>query len=124
VFHPAGLAGSSGYSHVVRAGDFVVVSGQVARDADGQVVGRGDAGAQARLIFENLDKALTAAGASLDDVVKLTIFVTDISARAAVSRVRDERLADPKPASTFLVVAGLTDPDFLLEIEALAYAPG
>jgi enamine deaminase RidA (YjgF/YER057c/UK114 family) len=95
----------------------------VPRDADGQVVGRGDAEAQARSVFENLDRALAAAGAGLDDVVKLTIFMTHISHRAAVSRVRDERFAEPRPASTLVVVAGLADRDFLLEIEALAYAP-
>lgn len=119
-----GLAHSSAYSHAVRAGDLVVVSGQVARDADGRLVGQGDVAAQTRQVFANLDAVLRAAGCGPDDVVKLTVFVTDRSARAAVSRVRDEIFTEPRPASTFLVVAGLADPDLLVEIEALAWLGG
>lgn len=117
-----GLASSPGFSHVVRAGDLVVVSGQIARQADGQVVGRGDPARQAAQVFDNLETALTAAGVGLDDVIRLGIFITDPSHRAAVSAQRDRVFSEPRPASTLLVVAALADPDLLVEVEALAHA--
>lgn len=114
---------TSGFSNVLRAGDLVVVSGQVSRDIDGELVGRGDAEVQTRQVFDNLRRVLQAAGSGFEDVVRLTVFATEMSVRAAVHRVREELFDEPRPASTFLVVAGLADPDFLVEIEALAYSP-
>lgn len=112
-----------GFSNVVRAGDLLVVSGQVSRDVDAQLVGRGDPHVQTRQVFDNLRTALAAAEADFEDVVKLTVYATNLSVRAAVHQVREELFTEPRPASTFLVVAGLADPDFLIETEALAYKP-
>jgi enamine deaminase RidA (YjgF/YER057c/UK114 family) len=119
---PDGLAAPNGFSQVVEfSGKLVVVSGQVAFDADGRVVGPGDAEAQTRQVFANLRTGLAAAGAGLENIVKLTVYLTDIGDLAAVRRVRNE-VFDPAapPASTLVAVAALVDPALLVEIEALA----
>jgi enamine deaminase RidA (YjgF/YER057c/UK114 family) len=119
---PDGLAAPNGFSQVVEfSGRLVVVSGQVAFDADGQIVGRDDAEAQTRQVFANVRTALAAAGAGLENVVKLTVYLTDIGDLAVVRRVRSELFpADSAPASTLVAVAGLVDPALKIEIEALA----
>lgn len=122
IVRPEGLAPTSGYSHVAEfSGRLVAVSGQVAWDADGNVVGRGDVEAQARQVFANLGTALAAAGADLAHVVKLTVFLTDIGDVATVRRVRNE-FVDPAspPASTLVQVVALVDPALKIEVEALA----
>lgn len=99
----------------------VFISGQVAQDGKGNVVGRGDAEAQARQVFQNLRTVVTAAGGSMADIVKITVFATDIAFRAAVVKARTEAFqAGFMPASTFVVVAGLADPAYLVEVEAVA----
>jgi 2-iminobutanoate/2-iminopropanoate deaminase len=108
------------YSHAVIAGDMVYVAGQVAVDAHGTVVD-GDAEAQTRQVMENLTRVVEAAGASMDDVVKTTVFLTDLADREAVGRVRREYFTDPPPANTLLVVSSLANPAFLVEIEAVAH---
>jgi enamine deaminase RidA (YjgF/YER057c/UK114 family) len=119
---PAGMATGTGYSHVVaETGRVVAVAGQVALDADGNMVGRDDPETQARQVFENLGKALAAAGASFADVVKFTYFLTDMSILPVVRQVRDQHVDTQRPpASTAVQVAGLFRPEFLLEVEALA----
>src|SRR5690606_20596274 len=122
---PEGLARSNGYTQVVtaRPGKLIVISGQVAFDANGQLVGPGDLGAQTRQVFENLRLALEAAGATFADVIKLTIFVVnyDVSQRAAIVAVREQYLSrENPPASTLVGVQALARPEFLIEIEALA----
>ncbi|MEW2085583.1 RidA family protein [Streptomyces sp. NPDC005283] len=119
---PEGVAPGTGYSHVVwGTGRFVAISGQCAFDEDGKVVGEGDPAAQARQVFENLRRCLAAAGASFDDVVKLTYFVTDVAHLPAVRAARDE-VIDPGrlPASSAVQVAALFRPELLVEIEAFA----
>ena len=119
---PEGVAPGRGYTQVVTgSGRVVAISGQVALDASGKVVGAGDPAAQARQVFENLRLCLAAAGASFGDVIKLTYFVTDVADMPAIRTVRDELLGtDRLPASTAVQVAALVSPEFLLEIEALA----
>jgi enamine deaminase RidA (YjgF/YER057c/UK114 family) len=119
---PEGVAPGRGYSHVVSgSGRLVAISGQVAFDEHGEVVGAGDAEAQARQVFENLRRCLAAAGATFDDVIKLTYFVTDVAHMPAIRAARDEFLGTgPLPASSAVQVAALVFPDLLLEIEALA----
>ncbi|CAM5523074.1 Enamine deaminase RidA (YjgF/YER057c/UK114 family) OS=Streptomyces griseomycini OX=66895 GN=FHS37_006197 PE=4 SV=1 [Streptomyces griseomycini] len=103
----------------------VAVSGQLALDEEGKVVGEGDAGAQARQVFENLRRCLAAAGATFDDVVKLTFFVTDMAHMPAVRAARAEHIPDDRlPAASAVQVAALVRPEFLMEIEALAVVPG
>jgi reactive intermediate/imine deaminase len=123
---PAGLPPANGYSHAVAfTGRLVVISGQVPAGPDGQVVGAGDPAAQVRQVFTNLETALAAAGAALADVVKLTVFLTDLSDLAVFRTVRDEFLAGgPPPASSLVRVAGLVHPEFRVEIEALAVLGG
>ena len=119
---PDGLAAPNGYSQVVEfSGKLVAVSGQVAFDADGQIVGRDDPEAQVRQVFANLRVALEAAGAGLENVVKLTVYLTDIGDLAVVRRVRGELFgAESAPASTLVAVSSLVDPALRVEIEALA----
>jgi enamine deaminase RidA (YjgF/YER057c/UK114 family) len=124
IVRPDGLAPTSGYSHVAEfSGRLVAVSGQVAWDADGKVVSD-DIEAQARQVFANLRTALGSAGADLGNVVKLTVFLTDIGDVATVRRVRNE-FVDPAspPASTLVAVTALVDPALKIEIEALAVVP-
>jgi enamine deaminase RidA (YjgF/YER057c/UK114 family) len=121
--NPATLATPPGYTHVVAAsrGQTIYVSGQVALDATGQVVGAGDVAVQARQAFENLRLALNAAGAELSDVVKLTTFVTDMaSARPAFRAARDAVITSNPPASTLVEVSRLFRDEFLIEVEAVA----
>ena len=125
IVRPEGLAGTSGYSHVAEfSGRLIAVSGQVAWDAEGNVVGRDDVEAQARQVFTNVGMALAAAGADLSNVVKLTVFLTDIGDLATVRRVRNE-FVDPAspPASTLVQVSALVDPALKIEVEALAVVP-
>jgi reactive intermediate/imine deaminase len=112
-----------GYSHAMRAGGLLFVSGQVPLDASGAVVGVDDMAAQTRQVFRNLGAVLEAAGATFADVVKLTYFVRDISAVAAIRAARDEFIdtANP-PASTLVEVSRLFMPDLLIEVEAVALA--
>lgn len=124
---PDGLAPGNGYSHVVSVdvpGRLVVVSGQVALDAEGRLVGPGDLGAQARQVFANLAAALAAAGAGWEHVVKLSYFVRDAGQVAVVRAARDEVLpAGLAPASTLVEVSRLVRDDLLVEIDALAVVP-
>ena len=98
----------------------VFVSGQLAMDADGNPVAPGDFGAQTRYIFENIKRILGEAGASLEDVVKVQIFVTDITKFPQVSAVRDEYLGDIKPVSTLLEISRTVREDCDIEIEVTA----
>jgi 2-iminobutanoate/2-iminopropanoate deaminase len=110
------------YSHVVVASgqSLVFVSGQLARNKNGDVVGPGDMRAQIRQVGENLRNALEAAGASLDDLVKTTTFVTDIDEFFRHVDVRHDYLGVGLPASTTVEVRRLSHPDLLVEIEAIA----
>ena len=119
---PDGLPPVSGYSHAVAAtGRLVVVSGQVPADEDGMPVGPGDPAAQVRQVFENLATALGAAGARIDQVVKLTVYLTDLADLPVFRHVRDEYiLADRPPASSLVQVSALVRPEFRIEVDALA----
>lgn len=121
---PATLSKPTGYSHVtvVSAGKQIHVSGQVALNAAGEVVGNGDVGAQAEQVYTNLSAALAAAGASLKDVFKLVTYVVNLTPEkaAAVRAVRMKYLGGPYPASTMVGVTALVTPDLLVEIEVIA----
>ncbi|WP_435857047.1 RidA family protein [Streptomyces mobaraensis] len=123
---PDGVAPARGYSHVViGTGRLVAVSGQVAFDEDGRVVGEGDIRAQARQVFENLRRCLAGAGASFGDVVKLTYFLTDVAHLPVIREVRDEFVdAGCLPASSAVQVVALFRPELLVEVEALAVVGG
>ncbi|OPC80036.1 enamine deaminase RidA [Embleya scabrispora] len=122
---PEGVAPGRGYTNVViGTGRVVAISGQIALDEHGDLVGAGDPGAQARQVFENLRRCLAAVGATFDDVIKLTYFLTDIADLPAVRAAREQYI-DPErlPASSAMQVAALVRPDLLLEIEACAVLP-
>ncbi|MEU5924504.1 RidA family protein [Streptomyces antimycoticus] len=110
------------YSHVVKGtGHFVAVSGQLALDEAGGIVGEGDPAAQARQVFENLRRCLGAAGATFDDVIKLTYFVTDMAHMPAIREARALHLPDDRLlAASAVQVVSLVRPEFLMEVEALA----
>jgi reactive intermediate/imine deaminase len=111
------------YSHAVIAqGRTLYVAGQVPIDADGKVVGA-DAATQARQVLSNLAAVLEAASATLADVVKTTVYLTNLDDRAAVGEVRRAHFAGDPPANTLVVVAGLADPRYLVEIDAIAVLP-
>ncbi|TMI84410.1 MAG: RidA family protein [Bacillati bacterium ANGP1] len=96
---------------------------QVAQDIEGSIVVRGDIEAQAVQVFEKLKAVLSSARASLDDVVKLTTYTTSVVYRAKIVEVRARYFKTYFPPNTFIVVAGLATPDYLLEIEAVAACP-
>jgi enamine deaminase RidA (YjgF/YER057c/UK114 family) len=111
-----------GYSRVVRSGDYVHVAGTTAT-VDGEVVGRGDVGEQARVILRIIGEALAKAGARFDQVVRSRIYVVDIAEWQAVGVAHGEVFADIRPVSTMVEVSRLIDPDHLIEIEVDAYSP-
>jgi 2-iminobutanoate/2-iminopropanoate deaminase len=106
----------------VEGGALIFVSGQVARNADGSIDPAQDMAAQARQAFANVRDVLAAAGLSMQNVIKLTYFVTDMSQWQAVAAARAEFYSDYLPASTTVEVLRLFDPDALIEIEAIAVA--
>ena len=109
-----------GYSRAVRIGNVVEVSGTTAIGADGELVGKDDPYEQAKFIFAKIEKALQAAGAKMQDVVRTRMFVTDINRWEAVGKAHGEYFKDIKPASTMVEVTALVNPDLLVEIEATA----
>lgn len=123
--NPEGLSRPTGYSHIaiVSAGRQVHVSGQVAFDANGAVVGKGDVGAQAEQVFANLEKALAAAGADFGHVFKMNTYVVGLTAEMLppIRAARARRFGDgPYPASTLVGVTALVHPDLLIEVEVSA----
>jgi reactive intermediate/imine deaminase len=112
------------YSQAIRVGDLLFVSGQAAIAEDGSVVGGADFEAQARRAFENLGAVLHAAGAGLEDVVKVTILLTDMSHFPAIVELRREYFSPPYPADTIAEVRSLALPELMVEIEAVAALTG
>ncbi|CAN5607653.1 RidA family protein [soil metagenome] len=105
------------------AGRTVYVSGQVSMDAEGNVVGEGDAKAQTEKVLDNVSVVLEEAGGSLDDVVKVTVFITDMGMYEEVHEVRRRHFGEPYPASSMVEVSALIDPRLLGEVEAVAVIP-
>lgn len=110
------------YSRAVRRGPVVAVSGTTAMDGD-RLVGEGDAARQAGFVFAKIERSLAAVGASLADVVRTRMYITDPRDAAAVTRAHAVAMAGVRPAATLLVVAGFIDPALLVEIEVDAYVP-
>ena len=96
------------------------ISGQVPVDPQGNLVGKGDVRAQTVQVFENIKALVEAAGGTMENVVKVGIFVTDIGSRDTISEVRRQYLKDPFPAATMVEISRLVSPDWLVEIEAVA----
>jgi 2-iminobutanoate/2-iminopropanoate deaminase len=122
VINPSTLAKPTGYSYAIKkSGTPVFISGQVALDGEGKLVGENDAAAQTEQVFKNLQAVVEGCGGTMDDIVKITIFVTDPSSRPAVAAARLKWFKEGQwPASTYLVVSALAVPTMLVEIEAVA----
>lgn len=121
---PASIKSKGSYSPgwEVSNGRMIFVAGQIPWDADGNTVFKGDVAAQTRQVFKNIEAVLAEGGATLKDVVKITVFAADIRYRDAINKVRSEVFSAPYPAST-QVAATLVDPEWLVEIEAVAFVP-
>jgi 2-iminobutanoate/2-iminopropanoate deaminase len=113
--------GNPAYSSAVVSGNTIYLAGVTSgRDANGQVVGKGDIEKQVIAVMENIKSVLTATGATFADLTKVTVFATKPEYRAKIGEIRARYFSQPPPASTFVVISGLADPDFLVEIEATA----
>lgn len=118
---PEGVAPPAGhYSHgIIASGRMLFVAGQVALDEHGELVGKGDAAAQARQVLTNLQRVIESAGGRMADVARTTVYLTNLADRTAVAEVRQEFFPTPPPVNTLLVVSSLATPDFLVEIDAI-----
>lgn len=114
----------SHYTDAVVAGSFVFVSGVLAVDKDGALIGGADVVAQAERVHQNLEAVLRAAGATFADVVKVTVYLTRIEDRAAVNTVRRRFFGESRPASTLVEVSAFVVPGSLVEMDAVAYVGG
>ena len=117
---PEGLNRPAAYTHVVRAGNTVYIAGQTASDASGNLVGLGDIEAQAAQVYGNIRKALASVGGDMSNLVKITTYLTHAEDIEGYRRARASHLNKDLPASTLVVISRLANPDYLIEIEAVA----
>lgn len=113
----------SHYTDAVRFGNLLFISGIGPLAEDGSLVGRDDVVEQTRQIFRNMQKALSAAGATFADVLKVTVFLTDVDDRTTINPVRQEHFGSARPASTLVEVSRLAIPGMKVEIEAVVGLP-
>lgn len=109
-----------GYSHAAKAGNTLYISGQIAKDIEGRLVGNGDIETQVRQVHTNLKNILDEAGGSMQNIAKMTTLLTHYNYIETYRSVRDEFFQEPYPANTLLIVESLALPDFMVEIEAIA----
>jgi reactive intermediate/imine deaminase len=124
--NPPTLSTPTGYTHIVETSGpvrTIYVSGQIALDKDGNLVGAGNMQAQAEQVFKNLDAALAAAGARFTDVVKMNTYTTDMSQAPGIREVRSRYFGTTTPASTLVQVVRLARPELMLEVEVVAAVP-
>jgi enamine deaminase RidA (YjgF/YER057c/UK114 family) len=109
-----------GYSRAVKIGNVIEVTGTVAVDENNEVVGKDNAYAQTKFVIEKIEKVLQRAGASLKDVVRTRMFVTDISRWEEYGKAHGEFFSNIRPCTSMIEVKGLIEPEYLIEIEATA----
>jgi enamine deaminase RidA (YjgF/YER057c/UK114 family) len=109
-----------GYSRAVKVGNVIEVTGTVAAGDDGKVVGKNNAYEQTRFIYQKIERVLQQAGATMKDVVRVRMFVTDITLWEEYGRAHSEYFKQIKPCNTMVEVSALIEPDYLIEIEATA----
>ena len=109
------------YTHVIKIGPWVHIAGQTASNDKGEVVGIGDPKAQVDQVFANLTRAVESVGGKLSDIVKTTVYVVGQDNLEPIREARAGKFGDKPPTSTLLVISGLARPEFMLEIEAVAY---
>ena len=111
---------TKGYSHAAKAGRTLYIAGQVAQDVQGHLVGKGDFEAQVRQVYENLKNILEEAGGKLENIVKMTTFLTHYSYIETYRSTRDKYFSEPCPPNTLLIIESLALPDYMIEVEAIA----
>ena len=121
---PQGISPNPALSPGVQVGELLFISGNVANDSNGNLVGPGNCEAQSRQVMANIRAIAAAAGASMEDVVKITCFLTDVNYYAAYGKVRSETFPKDPPASSTVIVAALVRPEYLVEVEAVVRVPG
>jgi len=109
-----------GYSHVAKSGNTLYIAGQVAKDANDNIIGKGDFQIQARQVYTNLRNIVEQAGGNLQNIVKMTTFLTHCSYVEMTRTVRAEFFREPFPPNTLIIVESLFIPDFMIEVEAIA----
>jgi 2-iminobutanoate/2-iminopropanoate deaminase len=120
---PEGVHRAANYEHAARAGDFVFVAGQIAKDETGQWVGLGDAALQARQCWRNVLRILAHFGAGPADIVKINTILVDRADGPAVTAERFAALGPHRPPHTGVIVTGLGSPEVRVEVEVVAYVP-
>jgi reactive intermediate/imine deaminase len=113
----------SHYTDAVRGGDTLWISGVLALDVDGSLVGGTDVVAQTEQVFRHLERILSHCDIGFENVTKVTVFLTDVGARPAINEVRKRYFGDARPASTLVEVSALAHPEALVEIDAVAHVP-
>ncbi len=111
------------WSQALQTNNLLFIAGQVGVNAKGKLVGKGDAEVQARQVFKNIENLVKEAGGTMDDVVQLTVYVTDIRHAEKVRKAREAFFQGEPPTSTLLVISGLASEDLLVEINAIAVLP-
>ncbi len=109
-----------GYSHAAKAGKTLYIAGQIARDADGNLVGKGDFEAQARQVYTNLKNILKESGGDLKNIVKMTTILTHYDYVESRRKILDEFFGDIMPPNTLMIIESLASPDYMIEVEAIA----
>ena len=121
---PGNVSKARGFSHAIKVGSAIYVAGQTAVDEAGHTVGKGNMTEQTERAYENLKRVLEAAGAAIPDIIKLNIYCTDLDSFARTGEIRRKYFGSHFPVSTAVEVKRLMNPDWLIEIEAVAVLEG
>jgi len=120
IITPVNVCRARGYSHAIKIGNTIYVAGQTATDEEGNLVGKGDMTVQTERAYENIKRVLEAAGATMTDIVMLNIYCRDLDGYAKTGEVRRKYFGNHFPAATATEVNRLMNPDWLIEVEAVA----